>query len=225
MLRAIGFITLLCLLGAQDVDLSTPKAAARSLFLAVERGDEPALREMFFVADPDDATQRELVAAYAHLIIQGKRLSDAGSKKFPGAADALAQGIVSAEELKRVDEAKVEETGDTAKLTLDGRMREMRFRRTGNQWRLVVAETENATEKNLSEQIELVREFAGAIGETVDEIDAGKFATVQEAEVALQSKANAVMMRAVKANPPATSAAPQAPPVTTTAPASAPIRD
>lgn len=216
---------LLCLLGAQDVDLSTPKSAARSLFLAVERGDEAALREMFFVADPADATQRDLVAAYAHLIIQGKRLSDAGSRKFPGAADALAQGIVSAEELKRVDGAKVEESGDTAKLTLDGRMREMRFRRTGNQWRLVVAETDTASDKNLSEQIELVREFAAAIGETADEIDAGKYATVQEAELALQSKANAVMMRTVKANPPATGAAPPAPAVPTTAPASAPVRE
>lgn len=187
-------------------DASSPQAAARSLFDAVDRADEAALRELLY-ADLSQPRQVELIAANARMVIQGKRLADAAREKFPGASDAMTQRVISADDLAALDKATVEETGDTAVLKFPGSAREMRFRRTGEKWKLVIAEMAGATDQNLSEQIVFIGELADAFSQAAGEIAAGKYPTPQEAETALQAKINIILAKSVKLSAPATAPA------------------
>ncbi len=186
---------------ADAPDISSPKAAARSMYSALERGDEAALREIFFAGD--DA-QRDLASEYAHLVVEGKRLADVAKQKYPGASDAMTQSVIAAEDLAKIDTAVVTEKGDTATLQLAPRTREMQFRRAGGGWHLVITNFGGGelTDENLVEQTAIVREFAKAISDTADEIAADKHATPQEAETALQTRVNLVLTKAVKSVPP-----------------------
>jgi len=187
-------------------DASSPKAAAKSLFDAIDRVDEAALRELLY-ADPSQPRQVELIAANARMVIQGKRLADAAREKFPGASDAMTQRVISADDLAALDKATAEETGDTAVLKFPGSPREMRFRHSGEKWKLVVAEMAGATDQNLSEQVVFIGELADAFSQTAGEIAAGKYPTPQEAETALQAKINIILAKSVKLSAPATAPA------------------
>jgi hypothetical protein len=188
---------------AEAPDLTSPKSAARSVYAAVDRGDEIALRETFFV-EPGQPLQEELVAANARMVIAGKRLADAAREKFPGASDAMTQRIISADDLAALDQATVDEQDDVAVLKFAGSTREMRFQCMDGKWRLVIAEFGGATDQNLSEQNVLVREFADAMAETAGEIAADKYPTPQEAEAALQAKINVILAKSVRTVPLAT---------------------
>jgi hypothetical protein len=192
-----------------EISLATPKSAARSLYAAVERSDEAALREIFFAEDDD---QRQLAGAYAHLMVQAKRLADAAKRKFPGASEGLAQGVVTAEQIAQLEQAAVEEKGDTAIVRPTTRgAKEMVFRKTAGGWRLVLTDLAGASKDGVTEQITVVSDLATAISETADDLAADKFASAQEAETALRTKVNAVVTRAVKTNPPTTAPAATSP--------------
>ena len=193
------FIAILITL-LQAPDASTPKDAAKRLYDAVARGDEAALADHFYADDP---AQRTLVAAYAHFVIQGKRLGDLAKQKFPGATDALTQGVIDDEDVARLDEATIRQNGDTATIQLPGKSRDMPFRRGADgRWRLVISDFAGSSGQNLGDQVALLNDFAKAFSDTADEIAADKLATPQDAETALQTRVNIVLTRAAKIIPP-----------------------
>ena len=196
----------------EETSLATPKSAARSLYAAVERGDETALREIFYAEDDD---QRQLGGAYAHLMVQAKRLADAAKRKFPGSSEGLAQGVVTAEQIAQLEQAAVEEKGDTAIVRPTTRgAKEMLFRKTAGGWRLVLTDLAGASKDGVAEQIAVVNDLAKTITETADDIAADKFSSAQEAETSLRSKVNTVVTRTVKTVPPTTAPAATVAPAT-----------
>lgn len=189
------------------LDLSSPKSAAKSLYEAVDRGDADAIRQILLAqSDP----QRDVADAFARLILSSKNLADAAKKRYGGAADAIAQGALPMSEIEQLDTAIVKETGDTATLQTKAMIKPMTFRRTAAGWQVEVADLTAAPDK-VAAQVTLTRDFADVFARIADDINAGKLATVQDAETAIQQQINEVMVRAARTNPPATRPASQPP--------------
>jgi hypothetical protein len=79
----------------------------------------------------------------------------------------------------------------------------IQLRRTDRGWQIVLTDFSSAPEK-MPGQIALTRELAGAFSQLADEVAAGKHATVQDAEMAVQQRINEVMMEAARHLSPAT---------------------
>jgi len=186
---------------AVEADLSSPKAAAKSLYRAVEASDAATVREVF---QADDAKQRELAAAFADLLVTGKALTDAASKKFGQAGEDIGQAMVGKDEPARIDAAEEKRSGDTATLVLPGQSRPMVFQQSGGKWRLRVMEYAGATPQNLPRQLTMLRRVTAALAESAKEIGEGRYATVDDARKAVEGKLHGVMIDILKANPPAT---------------------
>lgn len=196
-------LTLAAMSFTQVPDLSSPKSAAKSLYEAAERADEDAIRQILFA---QSEPERELAEVYAKLIVSGKHFADAAKKRFGGAADAIAQGAFPVGEIDKLESATVKETGETATLQLPGERKPMTFRRTPAGWQLALADLSAAPDK-LPAQIALTRDIAQVFAKLSDEIAAGKYATVQDAETAIQQQINEAMTKAARKRPPTTTPA------------------
>ncbi len=185
------FFNALLVLLMQVPDLSSPRSAARSFYEAAERGDADAIKQ---ILSGDTDLERELGDAYAKLIVSSRRFADAAKKRYGGAADAIAQGAFPAGEVEKIDSATLKETDDTATLQISSITKPLTFRRTDAGWRLVLTDLTSAPDK-LEGQVELTRGLADAFSDLADDVTAGKYATVQDAETAIQQRINDVMVR------------------------------
>ena len=176
---------------AAEPDLSSPKAAAKSLFNAVNANDRDAIRACFFAAD---ARQSELAAAMADLIANGRRLGDAARERFGKAGDPIGRGMLDPSDLGKIDAAAVTETGDVATLFIPGQQRPMTFRKQDGKWRLSIADFGGAAPDNIDKQIKLVRLMADAMDTSAKELSAAQYKTVDEAILAIQQRLHAVML-------------------------------
>jgi hypothetical protein len=175
-----------------QADLSTPKAAARSMFVAIQSGDIDAIRNGLYQASPQ---QSELAGARAELIVAGKRLGDAMHARFPGAAGSIGGGTLDPADLQRLDQATVEQSGDRAKLTVPGQNRPMSFRRQDGLWRLVISDTSDATPEAIAKQTLLVHMMAEAMNTSATEISSGTHKTPESAVSAIQGRLRDVMLK------------------------------
>ncbi|HWP39367.1 MAG TPA: hypothetical protein VNL70_00480 [Tepidisphaeraceae bacterium] len=186
-----------------QTDASTPKAAVKSLYAAVIRGDAQAVRNLLVVEnDPD----RKLVGAYAELILSGKKLSDAAKQKFPGAVGAFTQGTVSPEDAARVDAAPLTVEADLATLRLEDRQQTLKLQRQPDGWRLVMPDMVGDDPQHRIDRLALLTGLSEAMTLCAEEISGGKFATAQDAENAVRDRLGAVLDKALKANFPTTKA-------------------
>jgi hypothetical protein len=200
------------------VDLSTPTAAVRTMLASVQAADGSALRDSFYAPDEQ---QRDLVTAYAELIVAARHLRDTARDKFAadnGAApnpamvrDGVVPGAPAPEDQQQLDSAQVQIDGDTATVQLADRPQPIKLRRADNLWRIDLADYASVQPAQLPEQTEVNHDLAAALDEASQEIAAGKYASAQEAESAIQQKIHAVI-------------APQLKNLPTTAPASPPMR-
>src|SRR5262245_157259 len=67
------------------LDLSSPRAAAKSLQLALAAGDVEMLGQLIYAGDEP---HRHLADAYAAVIVAGQRLSDATRRQFSTSGDS-----------------------------------------------------------------------------------------------------------------------------------------
>ena len=177
-----------------ELDRSTPKAAAVSLFNAITAGDRDAVADSFFAAGDD---QRELATAMADVIVAGKKLGDAAKAEFGGAAaDPIGRGMLDPADLEKLEDATVLNTAaDAAVMTVPGQPRPMSFRKQGAQWKLVVTDFGGAAADNVAKQTRLIRAMANAIDAAAADIAAGKHKTTEEATFAIQQSLHQVMLR------------------------------
>jgi len=192
-LRAICILALVVAsaVAAAAPDLSSPKAAAKSLFNAVNANDRDAIRACFYAADEQQAT---LATAIADLIANGRRLGDAAHARFGQAGDPLGRGMLDPSDASRIDAADVSENGDFATLLIPGQQRPMTFRRHDGQWRLSITDFERAAPENIEKHVKLVRLMADAMDVSAKEVAAGQYKTVDEAILAIQQRLHAVML-------------------------------
>lgn len=190
-------------------DLSSPRAAAKSLRSAVRRGDADAVRQIM-VAIPDDP-QQQLIGCYADLIVAAKRMADAAQNKFPGSTTPFAQALVSPDDSAAIDRAQLDEQEDSATLTPQtdaGRSGPTAFRKIDGQWRVIVpsgpADRAASDGSARADQIALLRAMRDVMNQTADEIDAGKFSSVQEAETAARERLGSVIAKSLQGDIPTT---------------------
>lgn len=175
-----------------DLDLSSPKAAVKSLGRAVDAQDGEVILKIFYTADD---TERELARAFSELILSGKKLGDAAREQYGSGGDTLGSGLMTQAEFAKLDQAEVKENGDLATLTPVGQSRPIRFHRTGTRWQLVIRDFANADD-SLPRQVALLKHVSGVFTDMTDDIKAGKYGSSQEAEAAIQTKLANVMIRA-----------------------------
>src|SRR4051812_12335667 len=194
-LLIFGAIVVTTCARAAAPDLSSPKAAAKSFYAAVEAGDAAAMRDMI---GADDADHQKLAQAFADVIAAGKKLADVARDKYGAAGDPIGRGSITREDAAKIDSATVEENGDDATLTIPGQQTPIKLHRTSGAWKLDIRSFHGARAEELPAQITLVSNMAAALTEAADEINTGKYATATEAESAIQQKLNEVMIKAVK---------------------------
>jgi hypothetical protein len=162
------------------------------LFKAITAGDRDAVAAGFFAGNDE---QRALAAAMADMIVSGKQLGDAAKEKFGQASDPIGRGMLDPEDLSKLEDATVVETGgDAAVLTVPDQPRPMSFRKQDGEWRLVVTDFGGAAPANIARQTRLVRAMADAIHTAASEIAAGKYKTPDEATFAIQQSLHQVML-------------------------------
>jgi hypothetical protein len=175
----------------QAADLSTPRSAARTLWLAIRAANVDRVAEML---DAPDAQSKDFTRASAQLLVAGKKLSDVASRHFGKAGQALGRTMI---DLNNIDETvqklAVTEIGDTATVTGENQTK-MRFQKRNNEWRLILTEFAGASPQDVAAQINLLQQMATAMNEAASEIDMGKYQTAQEAERVIQDRLHAVMI-------------------------------
>jgi hypothetical protein len=178
---------------AMTLDLTTPQSAAKSLFKAVAAGDRDAVRSTLYA---DDAAQRDLIDAMADLIINGKHLGDAAKQQFGQAGDAIGRGMLDPNDLTRLDNAVVNQTGDSATVAIpdSGRPRPMTFKKQNGQWKLIVTDFAAAAPANIARQTQLIRLMADAMEASAQEVASGKYKTPDAAVGAIQRRLHEVML-------------------------------
>jgi hypothetical protein len=179
-----------------QVDASTPKSALKSLYAAVQNGDATTIRQLLIVQnDP----QQQIANAYADLILAGKRLGDVASHKFPGSSNAFAQGALLPEDAAKIDSADLTVDGDTAKLKFAEQQSPIVLKQTDAGWRLFVEQSDD-TPKHHADQLLLLHAMTDAMNKSADEIDADKYATVEDAESAVKNRLGAVVSKALQSD-------------------------
>ncbi len=183
----------------ESPDAISPKAAVKSFYAAVNRGDAAAVRQLLFIQDDP---QQQLVAAYADLILAGKRLGDTAKQKYPGVTDAFAQGTLAPEDALEIDAATVTIEADTATLKLKDRDEPLKLRRTAGGWRVVVSDEPDASPAHRAEQLLLLQSLTEAMSQSAEEIAADKYPTAQDAENAVKDRLSAVQAKLMQSTPP-----------------------
>jgi hypothetical protein len=191
-LRGAAAVAAPVVTAATQPDLSTPRAALRSLYDALVAQDGEAVYQTFYAAD---AQERDLARAFADVIIAARKLGEAAKDKYGAAGDPLGSGMMSREEFERLAQAEVQEKGETATLIPAGQSRPVHFHRTGQRWQIVVRDFANA-ESDLPRQVALLKKVAAVFTEVAVEISAGKYQTSPEAEAVIKTRLAGVMIKA-----------------------------
>lgn len=192
----VGLALVLAILIARvdaHADLSTPAAAARSLWTAVSAADAVAVARTLHA---ENETQRELTAAMAELLVVGERLKRVAHDRFGDAGDAMGRRMIEVDDVAAIEKAKVEEKGDVATVAIEGAAKPLTFRRSAEGWRLVVIGPEGGRSQATAVQVALVRASARAIEAAAEEIRKGQYATADAASAAVEQKLHAVMLDA-----------------------------
>jgi hypothetical protein len=182
-----------------QADNANPKAALKSLYAAVERGDAAAIQQLLVI---DNDPQQQLLKLYVDLIVSGKRLADVTRQKFPGAANPMAQGTITPEDAIKIDKATEKIDGDTATLQISGQPTAVTLRKSNGSWKVVYGEGAYSGPDHQAQRRQILESFIQAMKTSADEIAADKYATVQDAEAALKERLSAVVSRAMQINPP-----------------------
>jgi hypothetical protein len=191
---------------APATDLSSPLAAAKSLFLAISHGDRDAIRLGLYAAD---SSQAELADSMADFIAANKRLGDVAKARFGKAGDPIGRGMLDPADLSRLDHATIKQSDDTATVQIPEQPRPMTFHNQNGQWKLVVTDFAGSQPDKILRQTQLVSMMAQAVNESAQEISAGKYATPEQAITAIQSRLHGVMLAFT--HPPSTTRATTSP--------------
>jgi hypothetical protein len=206
LIGSIAFFTL----GAVSVDLSTPKEAAKSVYRAMEAGDADAIQQTL---DVGDAVRQPMIAAMADLLVTTKHLSDSARTKFGADAERLGSGSIIPEDIKLLDDAKVLEKDGAATITIANQLAPLVLHKREGGWKLDISdyfaahipvpgsnsaeELEKVT-RAIAAQTQVLKDFSAELKEVTKDIDANKFSSAADAEVAIQQRFNEVMIKSVK---------------------------
>jgi hypothetical protein len=182
---------------SQD-DTAAVKAAAKTFYSAVQRGDAGAIAQMLVVQnDP----QQLLAQAYANFILAGKTLGETAKTRFPNSTNPLAVSTLPPEDAAKLDSASVTLNNDTATLKTTGASSPLMLQKTNGAWRVLVNQ-QDANPEHRAQQLALIRAMTDALKEATAELNADQYATVAELENAVKQKLGTVLAKAMQADLP-----------------------
>ncbi len=174
--------------GAWGAEASSPKAAARNLHLAIERGDAAAVERALY-AGKEAALGRSL----ARLMVTGRRFQVAARKQFGATAETLAADMTAGDELQRIDEATVSLKGDRAEMHLKGAGRPIVFVKIEGAWRLDAADYAGARPDRAKAQAALLERVAGVVESITRRMEKGEWDSPQGVRRAMEKEMAAAM--------------------------------
>jgi hypothetical protein len=176
------------------------------MFAAVNDADATALKRTFLADSPQTI---DLSSSYADLVVATRRLRDAARIKFSTdggnnpamVRDGTVPGSPPPEQAAQLAAAQVQIDGEQATVSIPDRPMPIKLKRINGEWLIDLADFATGTPQQIGEQADLDRSLAAAMKETADEINAGRYASAQEAESAVQQKIHAVITPQVKMIP------------------------
>jgi hypothetical protein len=177
---------------AADVDLSTPKAAAKTFGQGLSDGDAETVKAAAIANEDQVKALEALVRAVSNF----KKVEEAAVAKFGDAGKSIANpGSMSiGDELAKIDTAEEKIDGDSATLTPAESTQPLQLRKIDGQWKVDFAAMPGS--EQAAEALPMINAMADAATELADEISADKYKTAEEAKTALKQKLLAAMMAA-----------------------------
>lgn len=176
---------------AVEVDLTSPKSAARTFGQGMSQGDIEAVKASAIAT----AEQQKALEALSAVVSNFKKVEEAAIAKFgetAGKTVASQQQMSIGEELEKIDSATETITGDTAVLAAEGSQEPLHLRKVDGQWKVDFAAMPGT--EQVAQAIPMITAMAGAADELAAEITADKYKTADEAKNALGQKMMAAMM-------------------------------
>jgi hypothetical protein len=170
--------------GSDSADTnSTPKKTAMALAQALEQGDAGGIKAASVGGDP------QTIDALAALMSAHRALADAATAKFGPAAKGFDNDTGSMSDFaKRLADAQVNISGDTAAITITGSA-DLKFKKVDGQWKADFSQMPGFGQSAESTAMAAsMQKVAGVTRELAAEISAGKYPTIQAAGAARMQK-------------------------------------
>lgn len=190
---------------APSIDASTPRAALRTLNLAMRDGDVETIKRMFLAASPAEAKMVQADAEMAAALADLRRAAIAaygeqGAKTLTG--DTAAG---SAQSLARIENADITTTADAATVTYrDEKESPFILRRVDGEWKVPVSEQGKPLDREaLDQRLADLSGQTSVVRDIIKGIQNHKFTTPEQAREAWQSRIfQAATSQPAKSQPP-----------------------
>jgi hypothetical protein len=167
-----------------DPDQSSPKAAALSLWAAIDRGDAEAAKKLCVFSNDD---QPKWVEGFAAMCDGFHKMHDAAVKRFGIEAEKqFTPNSPAHYAAATLEKSEVTEDGDEAKVIPPGAPAGsgVIVRRKDGKWRVVL--TEGLKGQDIVRSVEVFQAMGRSGREVASAIDAGKYADAKAAEQGLR---------------------------------------
>lgn len=189
------------------IDASTPKAALRSLSIAMRDGDALTIKHLFLAASSAEEKMVDADAQMAAALAELRRAAVAafGEAKAMTVTGDTAAG--SAESLARIDAADVTAAGDTATVSYrDEKQTPFILKKVSGEWKVPVSELGKPLDKAaLDQRLSDLSIQTAVVRQIIRGMAAHKFSTPEQAREAWQSR----ILQAATSQPSATPASPK----------------
>ena len=199
MLSTVATVLFSLVAASQPAD--DPRATLQTMMAAMAAQDAQQLMSACEV--PTDA-DRAYVESVVHMLLAGRKLSDAATQKFGPSADTIAKGPIAASDAADIPHATVSVIGETAEVLMPGHTQPLRFTKVNGEWKFRVTDFAGSQPRDLQKQKALTDMFAAAMAEAAEEISQARYAKVADAEAAIRQKLNLVLMKSLASTQPAT---------------------
>ncbi len=176
--------------GTVTVDLSSPKAAVKTLAAAQVAGDQSAMKAVLL---SDGANEQRMCTAMTEMAASIADFDRGLIGKFGPAETMKVMGDpaeILKENLDGIDHATEKVDGETATLSSNPSPQgTMTLKRVGGQWRVMVGDLAKAgSAEDVQKTLESAEKGTAAYRDLLAEVNAGKFATAEDARTALTAK-------------------------------------
>lgn len=175
---------------APAIDASTPRAALRTLNLAMRDGDVETIKRMFLSVNPGEAKMVEADADMAAALADLRRAAIAAYGEQAAKTITGDTTAGSAQSLARIEGAEITSTADSATVTYrDEKQSPYFLRRIDGEWKVPVSEQGKPLDKAaLDQRLSDLSGQTAVVRDIIKGIQDHKFTTPEQARQAWQSR-------------------------------------
>lgn len=182
---------------AQVPDQTSPRAALKTYFTALEFADLKVLEQVCIAND----VQKDWIAQQAAMMAALRRFGDVGVQLFGDAAKVLQQPSPAAAVRQKVDQIEITLDGDRALAAFKPKTPLQLTRGKDGLWRVDYASTYLGEDERSKYAATIFRETAKLVSTLADEMEADKFSTFDEVRKELRDRRRALDVELAKDKP------------------------